>query len=257
MLHLTTQPRPSFVAAWALAAMFASGNPAAAQISVQPAIVELSSTQENASTVIRVRNHGSTPADIRLRVADFEQRANGSHRFSPRGTHAQSCDDALRVLPARARIAPGASSLVRIALTTTGGEGCQAVVFVETGGDKPGIRVSGRVGVKVYGVPPSPVAAMEITDLVADARGDSLHVSLTVANRGSAPLRPKGRLELRSVMGDLADEASIDPFSLHPGGIRRLERRVPAPASGDYLVLPLIDFGGDYIEAARTNLRIP
>lgn len=250
-----TRGRSVFVAALIL---LAGVIPAAAQFSAQPVIVELRTTNEAAATVITVRNESASPMQLQVYGSDFDQPEDGSHVFMGLGEHAQSCAGRMEILPDHLALGPHGAGEVRVRMEP-GDAPCWSLVFVQgLARDGAGIQVSQRIGVKVYGVSVGARADGEVkaVEVVGDGNG-SRHVEVTFANTGSRPVRPEGEVEIRTEAGEVVSVMAISPFSVLPG--RTIRTRVPLDVDlpvGLYLLIPILDFGGDYLAAGQALLEI-
>jgi hypothetical protein len=232
--------------------------PAMAQFSAQPAIIELRAVDDAASTVITVRNESTAPMQLQVYGGDFDQPEDGSHVFLGLGEHERSCAGRIEILPEHLTVEPHGSGEVRVRMEP-GAETCWSLVFIEglaRGG--AGIQVSQRIGVKVYGVGPGARADGEVSQVRIDTAADgSRHVDVAFANTGTAPVRAEGELEIRSETGAVMTTLPIPPFSVLPG--RTIRTRIPLAVelpAGVYLLIPILDFGGDYLAAGQALLEI-
>jgi hypothetical protein len=232
--------------------------PAAAQFSAQPVIIEMRAADGAAGAVITVRNESTAPLQLQVYGGDFDQPQDGGHVFMGLGEHERSCASRLEIEPAHLTLEPRGSGEVRVRMEP-GSETCWSLVFLEglvRGG--AGIHVTQRIGVKVYGVGPSSRTDGEVSHVRIDTAADgSRHIDVAFANTGTAPVRAEGELEIRSESGAVVITLPIPPFSVLPGRtIRtRVSWAVELPV-GVYLLIPILDFGGDYLAAGQALLEI-
>jgi hypothetical protein len=232
--------------------------PAAAQFSAQPVIIEIRAADGAAGSVITVRNESTAPMRLQVYGGDFDQPEDGSHVFMGLGEHERSCASRLEIEPDQLTLDPHGSGEVRIRMES-GSETCWSLVFVEglaRGG--AGIQVSQRIGVKVYGVGPGVRADGEVSQVRIDTAADGArHVDVAFGNTGTAPVRAQGELEIRSETGAVVSTLPIPPFSVLPG--RTIRTRIPLAVelpAGVYLLIPILDFGGNYLAAGQALLEI-
>jgi hypothetical protein len=240
------------------ALLMAVAMPAAGQFSAQPVIMELRTTNDAAAAVIVVRNESSSPMRLQVYGGDFDQPEDGSHVFMELGEHAQSCASRIEILPDQLTLGPHGSGEVRVRMEP-GAESCWSLVFVQgLARGSTGIQVSQRIGVKVYGVGPGVRTDGEVSHVRIDTAADgSRHVDVAFANTGTGPVRAEGELEIRSETGGVVTTLPIPPFSVLPG--RRIRTRIPLAVelpAGVYLLIPILDFGGDYLAAGQALLEI-
>lgn len=241
----------------AAAAATLTALPAEAQFSASPAMVWVDGPA-TATARVTVRNEGQESAQFRVYTADFDQSAGGDNQFFDAGTQAGSCGDRLTVSPDVTVLEPGQTQDLR--LDVAGAESpCWAVVFIQGSGvAETGIRVTQRIGVKVFVGDRSPAAlGGEIESVAAAPAADGVEVVFEFRNASATAIRPAGRLELRSLAGDPVAQLEIDPFSVLPGRTRRIEALVPATLpEGRYVAVPVIDFGGEYLAGGQSIFQI-
>ncbi len=241
-----------------LLATAVAASPAVAQLSVQPVIVELRTSDSASAALVAVRSEADEAMQLRVYAADFDQPEEGSHRFLEPGTHPRSCAERLRFFPDDLVLAPGGEAEVRIELDP-GASTCWSLVFVQgQGRETGGIRIAQRIGVKVYGVAGRTDPAGEIGAVaVREAGPGEREVRIAFRNTGDAPVRPEGELEVRTAEGDIVAVVPVPPFSVLPGRSRAttvpLGLRLDA---GRYLAIPILDFGGDYLAGGQATFEV-
>lgn len=240
-----------------LAGVLAS--PAAAQFSAQPVILELRTDGSGSAATITVRNESDDPLQLRIYAADFDQVEDGSHTFMDAGAHDSSCMERLEVFPGNLVLEARGQDEVRVQMGP-GDSTCWSMIFVQNvNRNAAGIQIAQRIGVKVYGVSTGLRADGEvrgITVSAADSAG-ARAVEVAFANTGAAPVRPDGELEIRSEAGDVVAVVPIRPFSVLPGrvAVTRIPLEVDLEA-GRYLLIPVLDFGGDYLAGGQGLLVV-
>jgi len=230
--------------------------PAAGQFSVQPVILEVRADSAHESSIL-VNNHSDEPLQVTFYAGDFDQDDTGAHSFGELGTHPNSCAERIRIFPDGAIVPPRGEQVMRIQVEP-GAELCWSVAFVETAKrDAQGLLIGQRIGVKVYGIPSAATRGGGIEDVVAGAQGDSLRIAFTFRNTGSAPLRPAGDVQVRSLRGETVATLPIESFSVLPGHVRVVRTSAPLPESaGRFVVVPVLDFGGDYLAGGQGMLEL-
>ncbi|HYE59312.1 MAG TPA: hypothetical protein VD948_12445 [Rhodothermales bacterium] len=225
---------------------------AQAQFSVDPVIATLSAPAGGVATEVRVHNTSAEPARFTFYFGDFDQTETGENLYAPLGTNPHSCGDRVSVFPNGATLAPGQRQTLQVRMAP-GAETCWSMLFVETRVAHPnGVSVGQRIGVKVYGVPPGADTAGEVASVEAASEGDSVRVSMAFRNLGTSPLRPAGRIEIRTPEGTTLTALPVDAFSVLPGYLRRGTFYVAAALpAGRYVAIPILDFGADYLTAGQ------
>jgi hypothetical protein len=229
------------------------------EIAVIPVIVHLSVADSAQGTVINVRNEGAADGQLRFYLGDYEQDENGDFRFLPFGTASHSCGSRLAAFPDGAVLRPGEQQEVQVRLAPGSGV-CWGMLFVESQPQGRGpIRVVQRVGVKLLNAPPGAPAGGEIaTVTVRRLGGDTTSVRDVFRNTGEAPLDLRGRVEIRDYNGKVLQQSEFGPFGSLPGRNRVLEvSMVGRLPRGDYVAVPIVDFGGDYLAGGQAAFKVP
>lgn len=256
-----------------------------AQLLVDP--LEVTLVTSGASRVtgsFTLANSSDSPVQATITRQDWDRVENGDNRFLPAGTTGTSCGPLLTATPVSIRVEPRSSRIVRLAVSGAAAlrKECWDIFFVEEVPQRAGVRANSlqyifRTGVKVYVAPPGlkrdaavedmaiedvPVVASTASSTLASALPNSApatkrQVSIRFRNNGGAHLVAKGHLEFRRLDNSLAAKISIPEFPTLPGALRKVMVDVPSDlASGDYVVLALIDFGGAEIVAGQIDLQV-
>lgn len=233
--------------------------PAVAQFSAQPVIMPITVGETPVSQNISLRNEGETELQFRIYAMDFDQDAVGEHTFRPLGEGRGSCAQRISITPTTAVLRAGERQDVQVTMAPGAGT-CWGVVMLETlRPNGAGSVVGQRIAVKVYGTRADATLDAEVASVTAaPTRGDSVAVTVDTRNLGTAPLRPKGTVEVRTATGTVVSKTELPVMSLLPGNRGRLHVLVPRPpASGTYQVVPVLDFGGDFLAGGQTQLVVP
>lgn len=228
--------------------------PASAQFSAQPVILEMRTGDTMAVTSFAVRSQAEEPLQLRVYAGDFDQPAGGGHAFMDPGTHPRSCAERLRFYPEDVRLDPGESAEVRV-LMAPGDSTCWSVLFVQAGARSGGgFQIAQRIGIKVYGVRNGVIRTGEIRSVTVatDSASGGRTALIEFENTGEGPVRPEGEVEIRTEFGEVVAVVPVAPFSVLPGRVR--QTAVPLAvdlAPGRYLVIPILDFGGDYLAGGQ------
>lgn len=235
----------------------------------------------------RVMNDEEEPLDFRIRLCDWMRDIAGTNRFCEEaGEVSRSATEWVEVGPRQFTLSPGESQEVRLTLTApeVGPDGSAlegsywTAVMVESvparepeegeeegEGEQPGtaVVVKRRFGVKLLvtiagtGELDGQIVALERYGL------NPLWVTLDFENRGTLNIQEvRGRVEVRDVTGATLETIPVEPFPVLPGYTRRViamssrprGERLPA---GDYVVLAILDYGGDDLVGAQLFLRVP
>jgi P pilus assembly chaperone PapD len=232
-----------------------------------------------ATRLVPVRNEQDRVQQVRVVLGDWVRDSLGRNVFLEAGSHASSCGERLRVFPMTFQVAPGGVENVRITYDPADDRaGCWSIVFFESAAppsedrQRPGsyLTIEVRTGVKVYVHAPRAVRAGEITfaDVVEawqprqrpGAPRDSVRVrqaDLRFVNTGTAHLKVRPTVEIRDAGGKLLHKVNGPEGYMTPRSLRDFAIALPGLASGEYVALMLLDYGGDEITAAQVEFRVP
>jgi hypothetical protein len=233
-----------------------------AQFSVSPVILTLPREVDGGTSVgvFSIRNESEGSLEFRLQSVDFDQSPEGNHTYFPSGSHASSCGDDVRITPDALSVEARQSQHVRFEIP--GGprdESCWFMIFVESPAtSESGVVINQRIGVKVFGIgeSTSPGGEFHAGSIVEE---DGIRsVALEYANPGGAPAWPVGSVEVRDFRGTVVASSAVRPFTVLPGSKRQLAVELPDDiAPGQYLAIPMLDFGGEYLAGTQIPFRVP
>jgi len=257
---------------------------ASAQLLVDPLEVTMIAAGTNrVSASFSLSNTSDAVVQATITRQDWDRVQNGDNRFLPAGTSGNSCGAMLSVSPLSIRIDPHTSRIVRLGVpnATALAKECWDIFFVEEVPQRAAAKGNSlqyifRTGVKVYVAPPGLARNAEVVDMaVEDApitpapsatparlsvssatRATKRQISIRFHNTGGAHLLAKGRLEFRRLDNTVAVQVPIAEFPTLPGATRKILVDVPnGLATGDYVVLALIDFGGAELVAGQIDYQ--
>jgi hypothetical protein len=215
---------------------------ASAQAFVSPLVVE------SPPAAITVANSGTDPLRLSVSLGDFDQDSAGLSSFTAVGHSPHSCGSRLRVSEAPTQIAP--RSEIRLSVTLAPGDTCWGAVLVHV---STGLTPGARIAVKVYSIPSGAVRSADVAGIAV--RRDSLRVE--IVNTGPTPMRPRGRIELRTADGTAVWSSRIQEFGLHPGVRRSLDVPiVPRVPAGRYVALAVFDIGLPDLIAGEARVEL-
>jgi P pilus assembly chaperone PapD len=285
MTHTTSSGRRG--SAWtalvtlALAAAVSLPAAATAQVSVDELEIHMRLTPQHGAITqtIPVRNDEAKAQQVRVVVGDWVRDSLGNNMFLEAGSVGASCGQRLKVFPATLQVAPGATELVRVSYEPVPADtGCWSIVFIETvtpptprpDGQGSFLTIEIRTGVKIYVHRADAVALGEVQDMsVATAwrlkepgtgsRDTTLvrEASVRFVNSGTAHLRMRTSLEIRSAAGELLHTVDGPEAPMTPGATRIVRIAMPTLPAGDYIAIMLLDYGGDEIAAAQSDFKVP
>jgi hypothetical protein len=257
---------------------------AAAQLLVDP--LEVTMTVAGSSRVsasFSLSNTSDAPVQATITRQDWDRVENGDNRFLAAGTSGTSCGAMLSASPLSIRIEPHTSRIIRLGVQNAAAlsKECWDIFFVEevpqrAAGKGNSLQYIFRTGVKVYLAPPGlardgAVEGMTVEEVAVKPAASSTPATLPVSatppatkrqisirfhNTGAMHLLAKGRLEFRRLDNTLATVVPIAEFPTLPGSMRKVAVDVPSGlATGDYVVLALIDFGGAELVAGQIDYQ--
>lgn len=265
--------RQSLAPAAALAlALSLAGRSAAAQIAVDELELHLALRPGavGISQTFHAANSGDMPANATISVDDWDRSERGENRYYPLGSLASTCGRHVRVFPSVLRLDARSVQTVQVTVDSADAipRGCYTILFVETerahGPNTFALTYSVRYGVKIYVERDSPpigeVTAIEVGRLAdASAGTDSAARVLNVLyhNAGSRQTQTHGTVEVRRLDNSVASTIAIPEFPTLPGANRRLSVPIPQLRPGRYVLLALLDYGGQEIAAGQASLEVP
>jgi P pilus assembly chaperone PapD len=268
MVRQVTENRSARRTALTLGLLVALSASAKAQISVTPIDFSLDPAG-NRVGAFTVSNDTPSPQQITLYANDWDRDEDGNNRFYPLGTLANSCKGRIQIFPQNTRLAPKASTSIRVGLlpSDTSRTGCWTIVFAETApaAGRAGTKLAfvTRIGVKVY-VTGQATAGLDATidsmSVIPGTERDSAKrdVSVVLHNTGGQALTARGTLEFRTLDNAVAAKASVDDTPVLPGALRRI--RIPVPANlapGKYIALVVLSYGGSDDVAGQVEVDVP
>ena len=262
--------RGRHVALAAALALVARG--AAAQVAVDELELHVSLRRGavGISQSFHAANAGDMPANATISIEDWDRSERGENRYYPLGSLSSTCGSHVRVFPSVLRFEPRSVQTIQVTVDSADAvpRGCNTILFVETtrmhGPSSSGLVYSVRYGVKVYvesDAPPSgEVIAIAVerggaASTASDTSGRALSVSFR--NSGVRQTETRGTIEVRRLDNSVVSSIGIPEFPTLPGATRRLELPIPRLPSGKYVILAMLDYGGQEIAAGQASLEIP
>ncbi len=230
--------------------------PARAQFSTLPGVVHVSADDAPEVTVVQIRNEGEREMQFRVYFSDYDQAENGDYEFQEFGANPSTCAGRVSYFPDNAVLGPGERQEIQVRMEP--GDACWGLLFIESAAADGGqVRVAQRIGVRVLNVPellPRDGEVMEVAATVAD----SIEVDVLFRNIGAAPVELRGTVEIRDLAGSTVATVGIGPLGVLPAHGRRFQAVLPASLQpGEYLAVPILDFGADYLAGGQALFRVP
>jgi P pilus assembly chaperone PapD len=222
--------------------------------------------------VIQVRNTTAHSVQVQVDLQDWERDLDGRNVFRPTGAGTRgSCGPNLKAYPMSFRLNARGSAALRVSYEGSDSVGCWGIVFVQTNERPPAVRQSHltyvvRTGVKVYVQPPQArrdgaIEGVRVFDTTMAVPGTRRPLAMHRAevlfrNTGEAHALVKGSLEVRQADGSEAATIDVPEFPVVPGALRRLDTLLPALNPGHYLLVAMLDYGGDEIAAGQADFEV-
>lgn len=239
---------------------------ASAQVTVDQLELYLSASPTAgalAPRVFTVSNPGPTPTQVTIRAEDWYRGEDGENRYATLGSLPTTCGSHVQVFPAVLQLPANSSQQVRVSVDSAGPTrtGCYTILFIET--PKPpratqtgaALQYSLRYGLKVHVEPDGPVAG-EVTDVALQPAADGTgrpEMLIGYVNTGARQTIARGSVQVRRPDNSVALVIPIPDFPVLPGARRRLRLPLPEMPAGKYVLLALIDYGGDQIAAGQVE----
>jgi P pilus assembly chaperone PapD len=213
----------------------------------------------------RINNVSNAPAQVTVRLADWDRSDTGENRYFEPGSTPQSCAAALSVFPMTLRIEAGRSEDVTVSLGAAADAPCHSLLFVElppppaSAARGANITYSLRYAIKVYHepdlAPVGEIADVAVASSTGPARADTLVA--TFRNVGLVQSIARGHVEVRREDDSVAAKLEVADFPVLGGATRKLRTPLPTLPAGRYAVILFLDLGTDELLAAQALLEIP
>lgn len=229
----------------------------AAQFAVYPVRVDMEATDRVVTEVFTVENRGETLLDLTVYTSDFDRTPEGDHSYLAYGEHAHSCAGRMEIFPDQLSLEPGELEEVRVRMRPDSAT-CWGLVFVERRTPtSSGIVMAQRIGVKVVSQSGALLREGRVLGLRADTTAEPA-VRVAFENQGEGMLEVEGELEVRSLEGEVVAVVDAEAFRVLPG--HEWRTRIPLSsadlAPGRYIVVAILDFGGDYLAGGQTMIEV-
>ena len=225
-------------------------------------------TSETGTFVVVNDETEATTVDISL--SDWDRRSDGENRFLDVGSVERSAAGWITFAPAQFRLDPDEAVEVRFTMAVPAGvtgsywaalivQGTPRKVQVQSGTT---ILVRKRFAVKILETPPG---TGNLSGRIADVRvggSNPLQTVILFENNGLVNMNAvKGRVEIRDAAGQTVESIPIEAFPILPGATRQLVVSSARPKGdvlppGRYLILAIIDFGGDSLLGGQLVLEL-
>ena len=87
--------------------------------------------------------------------------------------------------------------------------------------------------------------------------GSTRALDVAFHNSGSRQTETRGTVEVRRLDNSIVSRIEVPAFPTLPGATRRLEVPIPTLPTGKYVLLAMLDYGGQEIAAGQASLEVP
>jgi P pilus assembly chaperone PapD len=247
-------------------ALIAVASPAMAQISVNRVEITFQpkGNDPRLGTIV-LTNEGKTAVQAQVRLEDWDRAEDGTNRWYPHETLPGTCGKLLQIFPAAVSLDPGGSQAVRLMMDSTMSptRECWSAAVVESMQPRVesgrNVTYAIRTAVKVYILPPAQPVEGELVALAIapDSAAHADQLSLVFQNTGGRHVVAKGSVEFRRADNSVAEKVELPSLYTLPGARSRLGLQLPKLPTGRYIVLAVLDYGGDQLAAAQTDYEVP
>ncbi|MEP6834033.1 MAG: hypothetical protein ABJB74_11590 [Gemmatimonas sp.] len=244
-----------------LAAFFCATAPvssAVAQITVDRELVMLNPAVANERVVsLTLGNAGSSRAQVVVALEDWDVDAEGTSHWRKTGAVAGSCGRRVSISPATLQLAPGEKRVLRISINTNAqfdSECWSAAVVHSTIAStrKFDSAQTTRSSVPLYVTPSGLSADGELSNMYV--KGDSLEV--IYRNTGKIRTNIVGEIQVRLQGDSVVTTVPLDSATVLVGATRRFRVPMPKLPRGKYVLVALMDFGGEQLTAVQAALEM-
>lgn len=229
-----------------------------AQIVVDREMVSLnpSNSAERTATLM-IRNAGAMPVAGSVQLEDWDVDAQGASHWRKQGDVAGSCGKRVAVSPSTVQLAPGETHAVRISLEAHAqfAAECWSAAVVRVGAPNANAtdrtEVS-RTTVPLYVTPSGLSVDGELSDMYV--KGDSLEV--VFRNTGKLRARIVGEVQVQSPNDSVVTTVPLEEATVLMGATRHLRVPMPKLPRGTYVLMAIVDFGGDQLTTVQAALEM-
>jgi hypothetical protein len=243
------------LAALALAGTFAQT--ASAQITVDRETVLLNPANASERVAhLTVRNTGSGIAELSVQLEDWDVDAEGASHWRKSGVVAGACGHRIAVSPASLQLAPGAQEVVKVSLKSDAkfdAECWSAAVVRSTTGKRPpsGNATMADKTVPLFVTPSGLAIDGELSDMYV--KNDSLEVIFR--NTGKQRTNIIGEVLVQTPDETVVMRVPLDSATVLVGATRKFRVAMPKLPKGKYVLVAVVDFGGDQLTAVQAALE--
>lgn len=226
-----------------------------AQISVDRESVSLNPANAGERVAdLTVTNNGRDSLQLSVQLEDWDVDATGASHWKKAGAVAGSCGKRISVSPSAVQLAPGEKRVVRVALKSDARFEAEcwsaAVLRSENVNAKETKSAAEQSSVPLFVTPSGLEVDGELSDMFVV--GDSLEV--VYKNIGKQRTNIVGEVQVQLDDESVVTTIPITSTTVLAGATRRLRFAMPKLAKGKYVLVALVDFGGEQLTAVQAAL---
>lgn len=259
-------------------ALFSAG-PALAGYTIVPMQFTLSGKPgETVTRTMKAENTGEEPVSIKISTKDFIKGLYGEEKQVEPGTVKRGCAGWIRISPQKLDLAPHETRTINFSMTIpVDGKGTYWGNILVSQVSKPTLSRTikkGETSFQIFAlqdmlirvlvnVPGTEQKKGVIADIsVKDQKtGGMTTIEVVFENQGNSLLKCAGRVQILDENGETVRTIPLEyghaPFTVYPGGRRvvygHIKEKLP---SGDYILLTIIDYGGEDLVAGEMEFEV-
>lgn len=202
-----------------------------------------------------VRNTSAARVIGSVQLEDWDVDAQGLSHWRKNGAVAGSCGNRVTVSPSALELAAGEQRVVRIAVKTDArfDAECWSAAVVKMASTVRSDSLSNeRKTVPLYVTPSGLSVDGELSDMYV--KGDSLEI--VFKNTGKLRTRIIGEVQVQMSDDSVVTALPIEEATVLAGATRRLRVAMPKLPRGKYVLLAIVDFGGDQLTTVQAALEM-
>ena len=253
--------------------------PAMAGYTVVP--MQFTLNEKPGKTVTRtmnVENMGETPISLEVSTKDFTKALHGEENQVEPGAVQRGCAPWIRFSPKRMELAPHEIQTLQFSMTIPmDGKGTYWGNILVSQVSKPTLSKTikkGNTSFQIFAMQDMLIRILETVPGTEDKKGTITDISIkeqqaggqtTVdvifENQGNCLLKCSGYIEIMDDNGIKIKTVPLEyghsPFTVYPGGERVVYGHIGTDLTpGDYLLLTIIDYGGEDLVAGEIEIEI-
>ncbi len=227
---------------------------------------------ETVTSTMTAENLGEERLSIEISTKDFIKGLYGEERQVEPGAVSRGCASWIRISPRMVDLDPRESKIIQLSMTIPmDGEGTYWGNILVSQVSKPTLSRTikrGKTSFQIFAMQDMLIRVLEnvpgteekrgvITDISLEESGDGgATIGVRFENQGRSLLKCGGQIQVRDENGDAVRTIPLDyghaPFTVYPGDRRIVHGRIGEKLpSGDYILLTIIDYGGEDLVAGE------